>query len=406
MLVTGEQQPALAGYFGAAEYRTLARLARQAQRARADRSLPHVFLVPGILGSQLGLKRRAPLPADVLWLDPLDIQGGRLELLSMSSGAPVVPLGAVLYSHLGLKLFLRAHGFAVTLYDYDWRMDIEASAAALAARLRTRGERPVAIVAHSMGGLVSRAALALPGMDHVRRVVLLGTPNLGAFAPLQALRGSYPVVRNIARLDRRHSAEELATRIFTGFPSLCQMLPAPRRGLDLLDRSQWPRFGPAPRRELLEQARRFRANLPPPDARLVAIAGVGQKTVTSASRRRDGFVYTITRRGDGTVPLDSARLQGADAYYAPVAHSDLTRDIRVAAAVVDLLRKGTTRWLPRCWTSRSHAQARISDSQLYRLDTDKLDWARMSPADRQAFLQNLNEPPLLRLRAPLRRTQG
>ncbi len=403
LLASGEQRQALAAYFGDSEYRALARLARGARGAGTDESLPHVFLVPGILGSQLGLRRQAPLPADVLWLDPLDIQSGRLTLLNPDLSAPIVPLGAVLYPHLRLKLYLRARGFPVTLYDYDWRLDIQASAVALADRLRAHGPGPTAIVAHSMGGLVCRAALALPGTEHVERAVLLGTPNLGAFAPLQALRGSYAVVRNIARLDRRHTAEELATQVFGGFPSLYQMLPWPSNGLDLLDRTHWPRFGPAPRRELLEHARRFRATLPASDPRLAAIAGVGEKTVTGASRRRDGFVYTVTRHGDGTVPAASAALPGANCYFAPVAHSELTRDRRVACAVVDLLRKGITRRLPTSWVSRARAQALISDRMLCRLQTEKLDWARMTPADRQAFLENLNQPPTLRLRVPQRR---
>ena len=400
MLVSGAQRQALTAYFGEGEYRVLVRLARAAQRARTDESLPHVFLIPGILGSQLGLRRRAPLPDDVLWLDPLDIESGRLTLLSPSGDAPVVPLGAMLYSHLRLKLRLRARGFAVTLYDYDWRLDIAASAAALADRLRAHAPRRAAIVAHSMGGLVSRAALALPGTAHVERAVLLGTPNLGAFAPLQALRGSYAVVRNIARLDRWHTAEELAAQVFGAFPSLYQMLPAPGDGLDLLDRSQWPRFGPAPRRDLLARARVFRECLPPPDGRFATIAGVGQKTVTAASRRRDGFVYTITRAGDGTVPAVSAAPPGANSYYTPVPHSELTRDSRVAAAVIDLLRTGATRRLPNRWISRGRARARISDRSLCALRTDKLDWARMSAADRQAFLEHLNEPPPLPLHVP------
>ncbi len=403
LLVSGEQRQALTAYFGAVEYRVLARLARAALRADTRQSLPHVFVIPGILGSQLGLRRRAPLPDDVLWLDPLDIQSGRLALLNPDAAAPIVPLGAVLYSHLRLKLYLRARGFAVTLYDYDWRLDIETSAAALADRLRAHGPGRAAIVAHSMGGLVSRVALALPGTGHVERAVLLGTPNLGAFAPLQALRGSYAVVRNIARLDLQRNAEELAAQVFNGFPSLYQMLPGPGEGIDLLDRTQWPRFGPAPRRDLLERARSFLAGLPAPDGRFAAIAGVGYKTVTAASRRREGFVYTVTRGGDGTVPARSAALRGADSYFAPVAHSDLTRDARIGSAVVDLLRTGVTRRLPMRWVSRGRAQARISDRRLYRLQTGKLDWARMSPVDRQAFLQNLNEAPPLRLRLPATR---
>jgi pimeloyl-ACP methyl ester carboxylesterase len=320
--------------------------------------------------------------------------------LDPAAGTPVVPLGVVLFSYLRLKLYLRARGFAVTLYPYDWRLGIEAAAAALAKALRNHDAGRVSIVAHSMGGLVSRAALALPEAGHVERAVLLGTPNLGALAPLQALRGTYPVVRNMARLDLLRSAEELTAQVFSGFTSLYQMLPGPECGVDLLDRAQWPSLGPSPRGELLEHARGFLAGLPAPDERFAAIAGVGQKTVTALSRRRNEFVYTITRGGDGTVPAASAALNGARSYYAPVAHNDLTRDARIASALVDLLSKGSTRHLPTRWVSRSRAQARIGDRQLYRLKTDKLNWPHMTPEERQVFLQNLSEPPPLPLRVP------
>ncbi len=407
MLASGERRQALAAYFGEAEYRALARLAHRARRAGTKDSLPHVLVIPGILGSQLGLRRHRPLPDDVLWVDPLDIQNGRLPLLDPGAGAPVVPLGVVLFSYLRLKLYLRARGFAVTLYPYDWRLGIEAAAAALAQTLRAQDADRVAIVAHSMGGLVSRAALALPETGHVERAVLLGTPNLGALTPLQALRGTYPVVRNMARLDLGRSAEELSAQVFSGFVSLYQMLPGPECGVDLLDRTQWPSLGPTPRAELLEHARGFLAGLPAPDDRFATIAGVGRKTVTALSRRPDEFLYTVTRGGDGTVPAASAAPSGARSYYAPVAHNDLMRDARVASALVDLLSKGSTRRLPARWVSRSRAQARIGDRQLYRLETDKLNWSRMTPRERRVFLQNLSEPPALPLRVPgMRKRRG
>ncbi len=398
LLLSGDQRQVLEAYFGAREYGELTRLAHIVARRPVEDSLPHVFIVPGILGSQLGLRRRAPLPDDVLWLDPLDIQNGRLTLLDPEAGAPIVPLGVVLYSHLKLKLRLRAEGFPVTLYDYDWRLDIAALGASLAARLREHAARPAAIVAHSMGGLVSRIALSLDGTTHVRRVVLLGTPNQGAFAPLQALRGTYSVVRNIARLDVRRSAGELAERVFCGFPSLYQMLPgADASDLDLTDPKHWPRHGPAPRPALLERARHFQRTLPTLDARFTTIAGVGRKSVTRAECREHGFLYTVTRGGDGTVPSSSAAPPGVQAYYTRAAHSDLTCDARVAAAIVDVLKSGVTARLPARWVSRARASATISDRRLERLSTGKLDWARLTPVQRQSFLDKLNEPPPLRL---------
>jgi pimeloyl-ACP methyl ester carboxylesterase len=408
MLAKGEHRQELGAYFGETEYLDLARLARKAQRVGVKDGHPHVMVVPGILGSQLGIARRPPLPNDVLWLDPIDIQVGRLGLLGLDAGAPIIPLGVVLYSHLKLRLRLRAAGFAVTAHDYDWRLGIEESGASFAERLRAHGPRRLAIVAHSMGGLISRVALALPGMEHVARVVLLGTPNRGSFAPVQALRGTYAVVRKIARLDGATTAERLTEEVFNSFPSLYQMVPVfgGKGAADLLDPGSWPDSGPALRPALLERARRFRDTLPPPDERFVAIAGIGQETVTAVSKARDGFVYTLTRQGDGTVPAQSAALDGANTYFANAAHSDLTRDAHVASAIIDLLREGSTRRLPARWTSNSRAQARVSDRELRRTHAEKVDWASLTPPQRRDFLQNLNEPFKLRLRVPASRPRA
>ena len=51
-------------------------------------------------------------------------------------------------------------------------------------------------------------------------------PERGAFAPVLALRGTYPFVRRLSRLDLEHSPEDLAARVFSTFPGLYQLLPA------------------------------------------------------------------------------------------------------------------------------------------------------------------------------------
>lgn len=406
LLVTGEHKKELVDYFGPAEYRDLTRLARQAARTPIEDADLHVIVVPGIMGSQLGLLRTPPLPNDIVWVDPIDIQVGRLATLRLPglaapSGARIVSLGVVLYSYLRLKLQLRAAGFAVSFHDYDWRLGIDELGHAFAERLRNEPAKRLALVAHSMGGLVSRAAVVLPGAERVERVVLLGSPNFGSFAPIQALRGTYAVVRKISRLASQASAEHLAGEVFNTFPSLYHMLPAGSdHGTDLFDAAAWPSTGPQPKPDLLQQARHVQSMLAHPDSRFACIVGIGQETVTSVRRVADDFVYTITRHGDGTVPAISAALPGAPAHYAPVAHSDLTRDRVVAASVVDLLRKGSTRRLPAKWSTSSAAQARITDRELRRTDTSKVDWAALEPEERRVFLQNLNEPPKLKLRVP------
>ncbi|MBS0421503.1 MAG: hypothetical protein JSR66_27590 [Proteobacteria bacterium] len=405
LLVSGDYAHELAAYFGEREYRDLRELARRAAAQPLSEEAIRVFVVPGIMGSQLGIKREPPLPHDILWLDPIDIQIGRLSSLQLSAETSIVPLGVVLYSYLRLKLNLRASGFAPILYDYDWRCGVDELGAALAERIRNEPSDRIMIVAHSMGGLVSRAALTHPGMNNVERLVLLGTPNFGSFAPLQALRGTYAVVRKISSLVNTGTPEILAGKVFSSFPSLYHMLPSAHCNgcADLFDPTEWPRTGPKPNRALLRQARDIQSKLVQADERICVVVGVGQETVTAVVKRRDDFVYTITKHGDGTVPAVSAGLPGTRSHYTSAAHSDLTRDPTVAAAVTDLLLTGTTHHLPSKWKSKSTAQATITDQQLRRMHRDKVDWAALEPDERRVFLENLNEPPKLQLKAPARK---
>jgi hypothetical protein len=406
-LATGEHRDELRAFFGDCEYRSLSALARRARARGVDARLPRVLLVPGIMGSQLGMERPRPLPHDIVWLDPLDIHAGRLSALRLPGRAPVVPLGIVLFSYLRLKLYLQSRGFAVEAHDYDWRLPVARLGRQLAKRLYARRGTRMALVAHSMGGLVVRAALAQPGTAHVARAVLLGTPHLGSFAAVQALRGTYAVVRKVARLDARASAEQLASQVFSSFSSLYDMLPSAATGsTSLLQARSWPSLGPQPRAPLLRAARRDRRLWGALDQRYALIAGVGQETVTALARRGAGFVYTLTRAGDGTVPVASAAPAGARCLYAAVAHSDLTRHPVVAAAIVDLLVHGKSARLPATWSSRSRAQAQVSDRQLRRTHLGKVDWAALAPEERRLFLENLNEPPHLLLRVPASRARA
>ena len=267
-LASGARRRELSDYFGPAEYGALAALARRARTARASAGGLQVLIVPGIMGSQLGLTRASPLPNDILWLDPLDIQRGRLAALRLPAVSPIVPLGVVLFSYLRLKLNLRAQGFAVEFHDYDWRLPVADAGRALAEKLQALRPARVAIVAHSMGGLVSRAALALEDAHHIERVLLLGTPNCGSFAAVQALRGTYAVVRKVARLAQHASAASIAADIFSTFPSLYELLPTgacSASGTDLFDARAWPASGPQPHPALLAAARALPQQLAAPD---------------------------------------------------------------------------------------------------------------------------------------------
>jgi len=403
LLASGEHRSELIAFFGEREYGELQHLARCAVKASARARAGRVLIIPGIMGSQLGFDRAPPLPPDLLWVDPVDIGAGRLRALRMDA-APVRAMGVVLHSYLRLRLRLAAAGFDVGCLDYDWRLGIDVLGRQLAQRIDAEPHAYVHLVAHSMGGLVTRAALTLPVRRKVRQVVLLGSPNEGSFAGVQAVRGTYPVVRKLARLDARSSAETLAEEVFNTFPSLYQLLPSPAQTplIDLFDVAQWPHQGPRPRPALLQAARNTRDTLAKATDRFAVIVGTGQPSVTGIERVADDFVYTVTPHGDGTVPVLSARLPGAHNYYVACAHSELTRDPLIATAVIDLLKAGATRRLARRWSARNRATGRISDAALRLTHTEKLDLTTLDPDARRQFMQTLNEPPPLRLRAPAR----
>src|SRR6185503_11510873 len=115
----------------------------------------------------------------------------------------------------------------------------------------------------------------------IERVVQLGAPNHGSFAPVLALRAAYPSVRKLAALDRRHSAEDLARLVFRTLPSLHELLPDPRLagGPNLFDTKQWPADALRPDVVMLERAAAQQAAWPPLDERCLHIVGARQETV-------------------------------------------------------------------------------------------------------------------------------
>jgi pimeloyl-ACP methyl ester carboxylesterase len=418
-LALGAHRRELAAYLGGYEYATLAALARRshaAQRRRgAARARLKVYLLPGILGTQLGRPRTQGQPPDLLWIDPSDIVSGRLTELrlpgsvAVTSGPrgagprgarslpPLQPMGAIVYSYLALKLRLSAAGFDVVLHDYDWRGDVMAQGQVLAARLAGDDGRELALIGHSMGALLARAALARygrgAGAERITRVIGLGAPHGGSIAAVQALRATYPIVGRLAAIDRRHDAQALTRLAFRGFLSLYQLLPAPDATLDLFDAHSWPASGARPDARLLRAARGFAGQLATADQRFVSIVGTGQRTVTGIERRGAQFRYRLSSAGDGTVASACATLAGARSYCLRCEHGELPRSEPVAAALVDLLRRGSTRRLRAGVTGRHGRSSYVTDAALSRELGRKIDWYGLSIGERRQYLNRLNDPP-------------
>src|SRR5262245_24537580 len=249
-LLSGEHAQVLETYFGEAEYAELRQLAARATRRKA-RGGPRVLILPGILGSMLARSASSSSP-DTIWIDFIDILRGRLAYLALPDAYRIAAIDVHHATYLRLKLWLQDQGFDGDFHPFDWRLGIPDLGRELAARVRSEAATEVHLVAHSMGGLVARAAVH-HGMDKLKRLVMLGTPNFGSFAPAMVFRGVYPFLNKIALLDLKHSAEELAGTVFNTHPGLTQMLPqrAKWSAVDLYDLGKWPAAGARPLARLL-----------------------------------------------------------------------------------------------------------------------------------------------------------
>ena len=390
LLATGERKPELVELLGEDGYRELSQLARQA-RAMRRRGGPTVYVLPGLMGSRIGTRGR--LLDDVLWLDIIEAAAGHLTRLALPRGARLRALGIMWLNALKLKLSLAVAGFDARSHPYDWRLGVVPLAAQLNARIEADARRDVMLVGHSMGGLVARAALA-GGGRRIRRIVQIGAPNGGSFAPVLAMRGVYPTVRKLAALDLHHSAEDLARIVFRTLPSLHELLPvAQGTGPDLFDAADWPDDALRPDQKLLAAAQQARRGWPAGDARCLHVIGIRQETVTGLRRTGGQFEFEFTEDGDGTVPLALAELPGSRSWYVAEKHGGLPNNGRVISAVVDLLRTGETQRLPSSLKrERAATSRRVNETALKRIAPQKVRWQDLSADARRRLLEPVVSP--------------
>lgn len=384
-LTSRRPDPALDALFGAEAHHELRRLAAAVRRRRGG---PRVLILPGIMGSTLGARRGAR--DDVLWFDPVEIALGRLTRLALPSKRRIEPLGVLLSTYLRLKLALRAGGFDADFHPYDWRRSVADAGAALAERIGRERDAPVHVVAHSMGGLVARAALSHRGTARLGRVVQLGTPNGGAYAAVQALRGTYPLVRRLARLDLVHTAEELAEQVFVTLPGIAELLPlaADCSGFDPHAARDWP-AGPRPAAAVLTTALRTRLGLPAPDERFALIAGVGRETITGLRLHSGRIELRRGPEGDGTVPLALARRPGLATWYSGAEHGRLPGDEQVIHATLEILERGSTTALPSDWTP-ARRRAVWEPDLAPTAPEPKIFWEDLSVEEKREFLHEFD----------------
>lgn len=410
-LISGEYRDQLEQYFGEEVYQELSSLAKRASTERT-RGGPRVLLLPGIMGSKLGTQ--GLIFDDTIWIDPVDIIAGNLtELAYSQNDSDIEPLGVILLAYLKLKLKLRLAGFDVDFYPFDWRKSIPDLGQELAARIKQEtGEgskhQDLYLVAHSMGGLVSRMAYKIllqqgeSERDRIRRLIMLGTPNFGSFAPVQVFSGSYDVTKKVAALDLANSHEKLINEVFNTFPGLHEMLPDQGKfsTLDLYNLANWPSNGVGPRKELLHTVPLVHQELKlqpgQEQGKFTLIAGINQETVVGVRREGDEFIYAQSREGDGTVPLTLALLDGVPTYYIEESHGSLPNNSDVGRAVIELLETGQTGVLPMQWHPVQRGVIReLRASELAPVPYDARTGEKISQREKRYLLEELVAPPRL-----------
>ena len=363
--VDGEEKELLQQELGPDAFeRARGAAARGGRRGKLGR----VLVLPGIMGTELD-SVDAKGDADRIWLNFARLIGGRIRDLELAAdGSPATPgmhvrpagVHRKTYLAMILELDTRWH---VRPFPFDWREDIDRSADRLAGEVQAFADgAPVHLVAHSMGGLVSRRFIQRhrdlwssmddpAGQGRGGRLVMLGTPNRGSFAIPLTLTGAEKLVKVLAKADLSHDLDKLLAILAT-FPGLYDMLPSPLVDLDdhhgrLFDVDSWG--GLEVSADLLATAQTLIRDLDEviDPQRLLYVAGYDRPT--PARIRVDGpgkFSYRETLDGDGRVLHVLGLLDGVTTYWVDEIHGSLAKNGRVLDAITELLQTGATSRLP------------------------------------------------------------
>lgn len=241
-----------------------------------------------------------------------------------------------------LQPWLQQRGFATATFAYPDDESVDRVAAELAARLAALRERPVALVGHSMGGLVARAVAEDPALapGNVRTLVLLGVPNRGSnlaglrfgleVADVLRTAGDGPFGRALLEAWLAHLRDGLGEAggdLLPGSVLLQELAARPRNPrvdyhLVLGTRSL---LTPAQLARLREQVA-----APLAEGQLGRTGRLVQPLVEQWLHDLDELV---DGRGDGAVSVERGRLPGVEPVLVPFDHQGLVRRRGLLGAV-------------------------------------------------------------------------
>lgn len=348
-----DEQRVLQIYLGQQQYDDIRAIGMQTRGLAAAPAKPrgNVVVLHGIMGGELSLFDKDDTTQ--IWLSILRLMDGQFDTLPVKDDGLSerdVRASGILARYYAKQIVWLGREWNVQPFFYDWRIDIRKSADALCQNINKwfGSESPVHLVAHSMGGLVSRSYIQRhpDRWNKGGRLVMLGTPNYGSFAIPRLLFGANDILETIAKLDLKHNARDLL-HIAKTFPGAYQMLPVrgKRGGLDPLYRAQTYSVESVDQ-ALLDQAEAFQKEIAGvvDDKRMVYVAGYNRRTaadIQDATLLGADEGYFFSRKGDGTVPHNLGLLDGGvKTFYVDEEHSKLPTNQKVLNALTELLETG------------------------------------------------------------------
>lgn len=345
-----------------------------------NQHLGTVIIVPGITGSHLQLN------GDRVWVDKSDLVRGAFRHMDVDLNYPFQPDGLVksAYKDFAHYISLRHH---VVDFSYDWRHSILKAADHLATEVEgqlERSKKPIRILAHSMGGLVTRAMMARhPELwkkvmkRKGSRFIMAGTPNKGSHSILRLLAGQDKLINLLSLIDVFMSEREYLN-ILARFPGVLELLPLSHNERAFKPEI-WENYSEimgsgwhAPTSQALESARETwriieRSDLNPNNT--LYIAGYAKETPRDVRFKKGFFskkiVFEASREGDGQVLWADGIPPRVPCWYSPALHGDLLAHYDSFPAILELIETGTTALLPthtHSFASRTAADVSSSSS--------------------------------------------
>ncbi len=236
MIDEPDHAAALRQYFGTAAFDEYAAVAARVRRSSGGRVFvrrpANLVFVPGVMGSQL----QSRTLGGIWWLDLRGLDKlNRMKISADGTEDATASIDVIAATsdpsyEAFFAAILQRDDFAHKIFPFDWRKSPAFSAAALrdtiAALHASNGGNPVHVVAHSMGGLVVRAALTRYGAEiwpRLGRIVFIATPHYGSPSMAGYLKNHLWGFELLTLLGLYLSRET-----FRSLWGMLSMLPAPR----------------------------------------------------------------------------------------------------------------------------------------------------------------------------------